>query len=103
MDQLYTIEEIQGLMKVSRPTLYRYMDEGIIPFVQIGGQRRFIGSQVMTAIKRLQVQQVQARLRGNSSPIQAGRQSAAYNGKRVRNYTLWDVLGYREKPTLWAF
>lgn len=57
MEELYTVDEIMAFLKISRDTLYRYMRDGIIPFVQIGGQRRFIGTQVSKAIKDLQKRQ----------------------------------------------
>ena len=64
MDELYTVEEMLGILKVSRGTLYTMMDEGLIPFVKIRGHRRFIARQVMTAIKEIQkVQQINS-LRG---------------------------------------
>ncbi len=63
MEELYTMEEITARLKVTRETLYNYMKKGIIPFVKIGGQRRFIGSQVAQAIKNLQKSQMVERLR----------------------------------------
>lgn len=57
MDQLYTVDEMMVFLKVSRPTMYNYMTEGVIPYVQVGGTRRFIGSQVMKALKDLQTRQ----------------------------------------------
>lgn len=63
MDELFTIEEMRSKLKISRDCLYNYMEKGIIPFVKVGGQRRFIGSQVMKAIKTMQIQQVQGFVR----------------------------------------
>lgn len=79
MDQLYTVNEMMSLMKVSRGTIYRFCDNGILPYVQVGGARRFIGSQVMKAIKNLQKRQVL--------------ESLAPNEQRVLKYTLSDVTG----------
>jgi excisionase family DNA binding protein len=61
MEELYTVDEVADKLKVSKVTLYSYMKDGIVPFVKLGGQRRFIGSQVMSAIKKIQtVQSVQS-------------------------------------------
>lgn len=54
MDELFTIEEMMSRLKVSRDTLYNWMNAGLIPYVQIGGRRRFIGSRVMKAIRNLE-------------------------------------------------
>lgn len=85
MDQLYTIDEMMEFLKVSRATVYNLMDGGVIPYVQVQGKRRFIGSQVMTALKRLQVQQIQAKmLSGRKDTLSA---PAGNSGKGL-NYTL---------------
>lgn len=63
MDQLYTVDEVMNLLKVSRPTLYRFMEDGVVPYVQLGGQRRFIGNQLMSAIKKMQIVQNQSKMR----------------------------------------
>lgn len=67
MDELYTIDEIMAKLKVSRQTVYRHMDSGVLPFVQLGGQRRFIGKQVMDALKRMQASQSVDNLRAGSN------------------------------------
>lgn len=37
---LYTIPQSAKLLGVSRQTVYRYINEGLIPAVKIGGSRR---------------------------------------------------------------
>lgn len=69
MDQLFKINEMQSLLKVSRAQLYRLMNAKIIPFVYLGKERRFIGSQVMKAIKTMQTNQLQNSLRGVSESV----------------------------------
>jgi len=63
MDELFTIEEMMSKLKVSRETIYRYMSRGILPYVTIGSRRRFIGRQVMKAIRDIQAMQVQGYVR----------------------------------------
>lgn len=75
MDELYTVAEMTARLKVSRETLYAWMKAKIIPYVQIGGKRRFMASQVTKALKNLQMRQ---------------NQEAILNG---RNYTLSDSSG----------
>lgn len=58
MEELYTVDEMMALLKVSRDTLYRYMSDGIVPFVQVEGKRRFFGSQVNKALKEMQKRQM---------------------------------------------
>lgn len=82
MDELYTIEEMTKWLKISKQTLYRWMDAGIVPFISIGGTRRFVGSQVMAALKRRQKLQMEA------------------TGRGVRNDILSDVSEIVHSPTL---
>lgn len=63
MDQLYTVNEMMALLKVSRATIYNYCDRGVLPYVPLEGGKRFIGSQVMKALKDLQTKDIQAKTR----------------------------------------
>jgi len=65
MDELYTVEEMMKILKVSRGTLYTFMDEGKIPYFKIGAHRRFMAKQVMKAIKDMQTAQIHAELYDN--------------------------------------
>lgn len=69
MDQLYTVNEMMALLKVSRATIYNYCDRGVLPYVPLEGGKRFIGSQVMKALKDLQSKEVQNKIRGESSLV----------------------------------
>jgi len=51
MDQLYTVDEMMHLLKVSRPKIYTLMKRNEIPFIMVGGQRRFVGKEVMKALR----------------------------------------------------
>lgn len=56
MDELYTVDEMQTRLKVSKDTLYEWMKAGVIPYIQIRGKRRFEASEVTKALKKLRVQ-----------------------------------------------
>lgn len=64
MDELYTVEEMMGFLKVSRDTLYRFMNEKKIPYVRIGAHRRFIAKQVNKAIRDMQLAQQREEIYG---------------------------------------
>ena len=40
-DPLLTGQEVADRLRISLPTLYRLAEEGAIPFVRVGRQRRF--------------------------------------------------------------
>ncbi len=40
-EQMYTIKEAAAYLKVSEPTLYRWMKEGSLSFFKVGGSTRF--------------------------------------------------------------
>lgn len=65
MDELYTVEEMLKILKVSNATLYKFMNEGKIPYVRIGAHRRFIAKQVNKAILDMQTAQIHAELYDN--------------------------------------
>jgi excisionase family DNA binding protein len=44
VEQLYTIEEVAKLLKVSRKTLYEWMGTGRLAFVLVGDRRRITQS-----------------------------------------------------------
>ena len=39
--KFFTPEEVLDRWKISRPTLQRLTDRGVLPFIRIGGQLRF--------------------------------------------------------------
>ncbi len=51
VEQLYTIEEVSKLLKVSRKTLYEWMNAGRLPFVLVGDRRRITQSAVSSFIR----------------------------------------------------
>ena len=51
VEQLYTIEEVSKLLKVSRKTLYAWMHAGELPYVVVGDRRRITQSALNALIK----------------------------------------------------
>jgi excisionase family DNA binding protein len=49
-EQLYTIGEVARLLKVSRKTLYAWMNDGKLPYVVVGYRRRIAQSALDTLI-----------------------------------------------------
>jgi excisionase family DNA binding protein len=47
---LLTIKQAAETLQVSRPTLYRLFDSGLLPWVQIGSHRRVAGSEIQRFI-----------------------------------------------------
>ena len=39
--RLLTIDDVAGLLKISKSTLYRWVNKREIPFVKLGGKLRF--------------------------------------------------------------
>lgn len=40
-DRLLTVQDVCRQLGVSRTTLYHWMRAGVLPYVQLGGRRRF--------------------------------------------------------------
>ena len=51
VEQLYTIEEVAHLLKVSRKTLYAWMNTGRLAFVVVGDRRRITESALNSFIR----------------------------------------------------
>ena len=46
-DELYKISEVTKMLRISRSTLYRWMDQGLISYIELpNGQRRITKSEV---------------------------------------------------------
>jgi excisionase family DNA binding protein len=45
-DGLRTVPEVAAYLAVSRSKVYQMMDEGVLPFVKLGGNRRIRSSDV---------------------------------------------------------
>ena len=48
MDELYTVNELSEKLKYSRSTIYRWIEEGSIPYQRMGRQIRFTENDVLS-------------------------------------------------------
>jgi excisionase family DNA binding protein len=48
--EVYTIEETQALLKVSRSTILRLIKKGILRAGKLGGQYRIFGADILRAV-----------------------------------------------------
>jgi excisionase family DNA binding protein len=53
--EVYTLEETQDLLKVSRSTVLRLIKKGILNAGKIGGQYRILGAEILRAVLPNQV------------------------------------------------
>lgn len=49
-NEIYTIEETQKLLKVSRSTLLRLIKKGLIRTAKVGRQYRILGKEILRAV-----------------------------------------------------
>ncbi len=47
LDNLLTVKEVSALLRVSPQTLYKMLEQGIIPALRVGNQWRFERQRVM--------------------------------------------------------
>jgi len=48
--RLLTIDDVAGLLKISKSTLYRWVNKREIPFVKLGGKLRFNEDEIKTFV-----------------------------------------------------
>ena len=48
--EVYTLEETQALLKVSRSTILRLIKKGILRAGKLGGQYRILGADILRAV-----------------------------------------------------
>lgn len=53
--QLYTLKDVQKILRCSRKTLYNYRDKGFIQYLSINGQIRFKGEHIEDFISQFTV------------------------------------------------
>ncbi len=53
MEQLYTVKETAGILKVSRATLYRLIDRGLLRSVKIGRKTLFTEEELKNLIDKM--------------------------------------------------
>ena len=73
LEPLYTVEEACKFLKVSRQTLYRYMDDGLLEYVEIPAGRRFRREHLEGLLSKSK-----GSSKGSSKPVKA-------SGKRSKN------------------
>jgi len=49
-NEIYTIEETQKILKVSRSTLLRLIKKGLISTAKVGRQYRILGKEILRAV-----------------------------------------------------
>jgi len=52
MNELYTVNELSEKLKYSRSTIYRWIEEGSIPYQRMGRQIRFTENDVLGIINQ---------------------------------------------------
>lgn len=50
-NQVYTLDEAAEILRVSKPTIYRWCRMGMMPFSRIGRGYRFLGTTLLSALK----------------------------------------------------
>lgn len=60
VDELFTINEVIEKLKISRTKLGYLMKAGAIPYVKVGESPRFVGSEVMKALRNITKQETAA-------------------------------------------
>ena len=58
IDELLTINEVAGLLKVSAPTVRRIQQQRLIPFFKVGGGIRFSMGDIISYLERQRVESV---------------------------------------------
>ncbi len=53
VEKLYTIKEVFKMLRISRATLYRHIDSGLIKPLKLGGKVLFTESELNNLLKRL--------------------------------------------------
>lgn len=53
MEKLYTLKEAAEILRISRATLYRHIENGIIKPIKLGGKVLFTESGLNDLIKKL--------------------------------------------------
>lgn len=54
VEKLYTVSEVLNMLRISRATLYRHIDSGLIKPLKLGGKVLFTESEISGLIERLQ-------------------------------------------------
>lgn len=50
--EMYTAKELEEILKISRKTLYSYTQRGLIPYIKVQSNVRFLKSQILEWIEQ---------------------------------------------------
>jgi excisionase family DNA binding protein len=53
VEKLYTVKEVLDILRISRATLYRHIDNGLLKPLKLGGKVLFTEGDLNNLIKRL--------------------------------------------------
>jgi len=53
MEKLFTVNEVTEMLRISRATLYRHIDNGLIRPVKLGGKTLFTESELNRLLKKI--------------------------------------------------
>ncbi len=53
VEKLYTVTEVLGILRISRATLYRHIESGLLKPLKLGGKVLFSESELDRLIKKL--------------------------------------------------
>ena len=76
MEQLYTVSDVAKRLRVSKPTVYHWFNEGLLPFVWVGGRRRVKESDVLAFVRPSDAGPGEAYTEGSPSGQQSARVAA---------------------------
>jgi len=76
IEKLYTVNEVAKMLRVSKPTVYHWFNEGYLAFVWVGGRRRVKESDVLAFVRPGEAGPGEAYTEGSPSGQQSARVAA---------------------------
>lgn len=76
VEKLYTIKEVLEMLRISRTTLYRHIDNGLIKPLKLGGKVLFAESELDRLLQRA---------KGEENQIEGGNQKVLQNSVKSLN------------------
>jgi excisionase family DNA binding protein len=52
MEKLLTVDELSGMLRISKSTIYRWVHYGFVPHVKLGGAVRFDEASVQSWLRK---------------------------------------------------
>jgi len=71
-NEIYTTEEAQNFLKVSKSTIKRFLKQGVIKAYKVGGQHRIWGSEILILVSpklESRVYKVYKKVRDNTKKV----------------------------------